>query len=89
MSFSKSGQLLFAGYDDYCCRGWAVTCPSEAPELQLYGHENRISSVSVSRDGRALCTASWDSTIKVSNICLFKISINCFLLSCSMPQLWG
>lgn len=31
----------------------------------LQGHENRISCLGVSSDGTALCTGSWDSTLKV------------------------
>lgn len=32
----------------------------------LYGHENRISCLKSSPDGTAICTASWDCTIRVS-----------------------
>jgi hypothetical protein len=31
----------------------------------LTGHENRVSCLGVSTDGMALCTGSWDSTLKV------------------------
>jgi WD40 repeat protein len=31
----------------------------------LTGHENRVSCLGVSSDGMALCTGSWDSTLKV------------------------
>ena len=31
----------------------------------LTGHENRVSCLGVSADGMALCTGSWDSTLKV------------------------
>lgn len=31
----------------------------------LYGHENRVSCLGVSPDGTALCTGSWDFTLKV------------------------
>lgn len=65
VSFSKSGQLLFAGYDDYCCRGWSTTALSDMPLMQLYGHENRVSSLVVPPDGECICTSSWDSTLKV------------------------
>jgi hypothetical protein len=32
----------------------------------LTGHENRVSCLGVSVDGMALCTGSWDSTLKVT-----------------------
>ena len=31
----------------------------------LYAHENRVSCLGVSPDGTALCTGSWDNTLKV------------------------
>lgn len=31
----------------------------------LSGHENRVSCLGVSSDGMAMCTGSWDSTLKV------------------------
>ncbi len=32
----------------------------------MTGHENRVSCLGVSSDGMALCTGSWDSTLRVS-----------------------
>lgn len=34
----------------------------------LTGHENRVSCLGVSVDGMALCTGSWDSTLKVKTL---------------------
>jgi len=31
----------------------------------LYGHENRVSCLKVSPDGTAICTGSWDFTLRV------------------------
>ena len=31
----------------------------------LYAHDNRVSCLGVSPDGTALCTGSWDNTLKV------------------------
>lgn len=39
MAFSRSGRLLFAGYDDYNCYVWDVTNSSGIPAYQLAGHE--------------------------------------------------
>ena len=38
----------------------------------LTGHENRVSCLGVSVDGMALCTGSWDSTLKVTRHYLSK-----------------
>lgn len=71
VSFSRSGRILFAGYDDYKCNGWDVCTPSSegSPYLTLdnntQGHENRVSCLGVSKDGKALCTGSWDTFLKI------------------------
>jgi len=65
VSFSKSGRLLFAGYDDYNCLGWDILGPTEKQVYQLQGHENRVSCVGVAPSGEALCTGSWDTTLKI------------------------
>lgn len=64
VAFSASGRLLFAGYDDFNCNVWD-TLKGERVGV-LSGHENRVSCLGVSSDGMALCTGSWDSTLKVS-----------------------
>ena len=40
----------------------------------LTGHENRVSCLGVSVDGMALCTGSWDSTLKVTRGLPVKVS---------------
>ena len=65
VSFSKSGRLLFSGYDDYNCLGWDVLGSVDKSVYQLQGHENRVSCVDVNPAGDALCTGSWDTTLKV------------------------
>lgn len=60
----SSGRLLFAGYNDYTINVWDVLKGNRVSVL--FGHENRISRVRVSPDGTALCSASWDSTLRVS-----------------------
>lgn len=65
VGFSKSGRVLFAGYDDFNCNVWDVLkCERVA---QLVGHENRVSCLGVNEDGIALCTGSWDSFLKIWN----------------------
>jgi len=63
ISFSKSGRYLFAAYDDkkVCC--WDTLKGKKL--MDLGGHENRVSCLQVSPDGMALCTGSWDRTLKI------------------------
>lgn len=65
VSFSRSGRLLFAGYDDYNCLAWDVLGSTEKQQYQLQGHENRVSCIGVAPDGEALCTGSWDTLLKI------------------------
>lgn len=65
VSFSRSGRFLFAGYDDYMCYGWDCLKQSSSFVYQLQGHENRVSCLGVNTQGRALCTGSWDTLLKV------------------------
>lgn len=64
LGFSKSGRILFAGYDDSKCRGWDVVRPSQ-PFCTLPNHEMRVSCLSVSSSGDAIATGSWDSSAKI------------------------
>jgi guanine nucleotide-binding protein G(I)/G(S)/G(T) subunit beta-1 len=61
--FSLSGKLIFAGYDDYNCYVWdtAVGCLTD----QLIGHDNRVSCLGMTADGKALVTGSWDTLCKI------------------------
>jgi WD40 repeat protein len=63
VGFSKSGRLLFAGYDDFNCNIWD-TIKGEHVGI-LGAHENRVTCLGVSDDGMALCTGSWDATLRV------------------------
>ncbi|KAG5178676.1 WD40-repeat-containing domain protein [Tribonema minus] len=65
VAFSRSGRLLFAGYDDYNCYVWDVTSNTGMPAYQLAGHENRVSCLGVNPKGEALCTGSWDTLLKI------------------------
>ncbi|VDK43937.1 unnamed protein product, partial [Cylicostephanus goldi] len=63
VDFSVSGRILFAGYGDYRVGVWdSLKCVRHSV---LYGHENRISCLRTSPDGTAICSASWDCTIRV------------------------
>lgn len=67
VAFSKSGRLLFAGYEDYNVHAWDTLSTGETHAFQLPSpHENRVSCLGVSPSGDALCTGSWDTHLKVS-----------------------
>jgi guanine nucleotide-binding protein G(I)/G(S)/G(T) subunit beta-1 len=63
IAFSISGRLLFAGYDDCTCSVWDTMKGDRIGILN--GHDNRVSCLGVSGNGNALCTGSWDSTLKI------------------------
>ncbi|XP_034042781.1 guanine nucleotide-binding protein subunit beta-5b [Thalassophryne amazonica] len=63
VDFSLSGRLLFSGYNDYTINIWDVLKGNRVSIL--FGHENRVSKVRVSPDGTALCSASWDTTLRI------------------------
>lgn len=63
VDFSLTGKIFFAGYDDYNCYAWDTQLGGNCQ--QLAGHENRVSCLGVSKDGKALCTGSWDTMLKI------------------------
>jgi guanine nucleotide-binding protein G(I)/G(S)/G(T) subunit beta-1 len=63
IAFSISGRYLFAGYDDFNCYAWDTLKGEKITTLQ--GHENRVSCLGISSNGKALCTGSWDSLLKI------------------------
>uniref|UniRef100_A0A2K5I3M4 Uncharacterized protein n=2 Tax=Colobus angolensis palliatus TaxID=336983 RepID=A0A2K5I3M4_COLAP len=65
VSFSKSGRLLLAGYDDFNCNVWDALKADRAGVLA--GHDNRVSCLGVTDDGMAVATGSWDSFLKIWN----------------------
>jgi len=63
IAFSISGRLLFAGYDQLHCQVWDTLKGNRI--MPLPGHEARVSCLGVSNDGMALCTGSWDFTLRI------------------------
>ena len=63
VAFSKSGRLLFGGYDDFNCNIW------DSMRVERVGliaaHDNRVSCVGVTNDGMAVCTGSWDGFLQI------------------------
>ncbi|OQR71090.1 guanine nucleotide-binding protein subunit beta-2-like [Tropilaelaps mercedesae] len=63
---SKSGRLLLAGADDDTVHIWDIvggSTPEESHLGNLWGHDGRISSMSMAPNGMAAVTASWDSSM--------------------------
>lgn len=70
VDFSKSGRLLFGGYDDYGMRAWGTndamgSAAAGVLEPNDY-HQNRVSCIGVNVSGQVLCTGSWDTTLRLS-----------------------
>lgn len=63
LAFSISGRYLFAAYDDATFHVWDTLKSDHIGELK--GHQQRVSCLGVSSDGFALCTGSWDGTLRV------------------------
>lgn len=61
--FSLTGNKLCAGYDDFNCYVWDTLSGTLVD--QLMGHDNRVSCIGVSEDGKALATGSWDTTCQI------------------------
>ena len=77
LAHSKSGALLFAGYEDNTAVAWETISKT----LKWYqlgisknrvsgnegagrsGHDNRVSCLGLNKSGQALATGSWDMTI--------------------------
>ncbi|EFC40310.1 WD-40 repeat-containing protein [Naegleria gruberi] len=67
ISFSKSGRVLFAAYEDKKVIAWDSLKGTILQTLDGLpnGHDNRVSCLAVSPDGHALATGSWDMTMKI------------------------
>jgi len=64
IDFSKSGNYIFAGYDDDpFCLVWDVTNPGQFK--QQLKHGNRVSCLQVNKDGTALGTGCWDFSLGI------------------------
>lgn len=63
LDFSGSGRLLYTCYTEYGCVIWdTIKCEVVG---KLDGHSNRLSGIKTSPDGLAVCTSSWDMTMKL------------------------
>jgi len=64
VDISKTARIIFAGYDDHHCYAWDSLTGKIIANNEMM-HDNRVSVVGVSADGKALCTGSWDQYLKV------------------------
>eukprot|EP00058_Branchiostoma_floridae_P016036 XP_002601524.1 hypothetical protein BRAFLDRAFT_230572 [Branchiostoma floridae] len=68
VDISKSGKLMFAGYNDYTVNVWDVLkCVRVG---RIYAHDNKVTCLQRSPDGTAVCSGSWDTTLKVNSCSL-------------------
>jgi WD40 repeat protein len=63
LAFSQSGRFLFVSYAEHPVVIWDSLKAER--KGQVPGHEKRISSIGISGDGTALCTAGWDALLKI------------------------
>ena len=73
VAFSKSGRLMFGGYDDFTTYAWdTLADSSQSPYALPTPHENRVSCLGVNNKGDALCTGSWDTNLKVRVVVIMR-----------------
>jgi len=65
LACSITGRLMFTSYTDGTLIIWDTLKGERKGELPRNAHEKRITSIGVSGDGCALCTASWDTFMKI------------------------
>ncbi|SCV03218.1 LAMI_0H06392g1_1 [Lachancea mirantina] len=63
LDFSGSRRLMYVCYTDYGCVIWDTLKAEIVGRLD--GHTSRTSGVRTSPDGMAVCTGSWDCTLRV------------------------
>ncbi|CCE64020.1 hypothetical protein TPHA_0G01840 [Tetrapisispora phaffii CBS 4417] len=63
LDFSYSGRLMYACYPDVGVIAWDILKAEIIGKLE--GHSNRITKIRTSPDGLAVCTGSWDTTMKI------------------------
>lgn len=65
VDFSSSGRLLFSGSEDHNCYVWDTLGTSKEQLSKLDGHHQRVATLGVTPLGDALCTGSWDCTLRI------------------------
>eukprot|EP00668_Euglena_longa_P004884 GGOE01005723.1.p1 GENE.GGOE01005723.1~~GGOE01005723.1.p1 ORF type:complete len:679 (-),score=140.30 GGOE01005723.1:1451-3463(-) len=66
LAFSNDSQHIASGHQDTMIRVWSVATEiSQAPQLELRGHNATVSSVSYSADGLKLLSSSLDGSVRL------------------------
>lgn len=65
IAFSKSGRLLFAGYDNCSTYAWDMLSDGVEHAFAMSKHADRVSCIGVNSTGQALGTGSWDTNLMV------------------------
>jgi guanine nucleotide-binding protein G(I)/G(S)/G(T) subunit beta-1 len=69
VAFSKSGRILFAGHSNASVVAWDVLSAGSDPVFPAFviqnAHDKRVSCIGINPKGDALCTGSWDSSLKI------------------------
>lgn len=67
IAFSYSGRLLFSAYANGDCYIWDTLTAEVVANLKNLqsAHNSRISCLGLASDGSAICTGSWDRSLKV------------------------
>ena len=87
VAFSKSGRLMFGGYDDFNTYVWDTLADSSQAAYSLPSqHENRVSCLGVNAKGDAVCTGSWDTTVSNYYLSSFHHSLFVFSISNSFSS---
>lgn len=66
VAFSRSGRILFGGHADSNVMAWDVLSDKASPTFTFnQAHDQHVSCIGVNPKGDALCTGSWDATLKI------------------------
>lgn len=66
VSFSRSGRILFGGHADSNVLAWDTLGDKASPTFTFnQAHDQHVSCIGVNPKGDALCTGSWDATLKI------------------------
>lgn len=71
IAFSRDGKLA-SGSADRSVKLWYLDLDSDRPLFTFLGHTSLIDAVAFSPDGKFLISGSWDHTIKIWDVTIYK-----------------